>query len=106
MLPTHLADNIRRQVIYYLQSTFDFRDEQVAQAFERFLEDPQQGIFKGPWVQLKRPFRLAEDYTPPFDITVPFTPFRHQSRAWRRPPSARTHPLAMSIGRATTTTMF
>jgi DEAD/DEAH box helicase domain-containing protein len=84
MLPAHLADNIRRQVLYYLQSTFDFRDERVAQAFERFLEDPQQGIFKGPWVQLKRPFRLAEDYTPPFDITVPFTPFCHQSRAWRR----------------------
>jgi DEAD/DEAH box helicase domain-containing protein len=84
MLPAHLADNIRRQVLYYLQSTFDFRDDRVAQAFERFLEDPHQGIFKGPWVQLKRPFRLAEDYTPPFDITVPFTPFRHQSRAWRR----------------------
>lgn len=84
MLPAHLADNIRRQVLYYLQSTFDFRDEDVSRAFERFLEDPEQGIFKGPWVQLKRPFRLAEDYTPPFNISIPFTPFRHQSRAWRR----------------------
>lgn len=85
MLPAHLADNIRRQVLYYLQSTFDFRDDQVGQAFERFLEDPEQGIFKGPWVQLKRPFRLADDsYTAPFDLTIPFRPFRHQSRSWRR----------------------
>ncbi|MGF1498258.1 MAG: DEAD/DEAH box helicase [Elainellaceae cyanobacterium] len=85
MLPAHLADNVRRQVLYYLQSTFDFRDEEVGRAFERFLEDPEKGIFKGPWVQLKRPFRLADEtYIPPFDIVVPFRPFQHQSNAWRR----------------------
>ena len=29
MLPAHLAENIRKQVLFYLQSTFDFRDKQV-----------------------------------------------------------------------------
>jgi len=85
MLPAHLAENIRRQVLYYLQSTFDFRDEDVGRAFERFLSDPSRGIFKGPWVQLKRPFRPADEtFAHPFDITIPFHPFKHQSRAWRR----------------------
>ncbi|MBD2534185.1 DEAD/DEAH box helicase [Nostoc flagelliforme FACHB-838] len=85
MLPAHIAENIRRQVLYYLQSTFDFRDRSVSRAFEQFLQDPERGLFKGPWVQLRRPFRLApQPYTPPFDLNVPFLPFRHQAVAWRR----------------------
>ena len=39
MLPVHLADNIRQQVLFYLQSTFDFRDQAVDKAFERFLDE-------------------------------------------------------------------
>ena len=48
MLPVHLAENIRQQVLFYLQSTFDFRDREVDAAFLRFLEDPESGLFKGP----------------------------------------------------------
>lgn len=85
MLPAHLADNIRKQVLFYRQSTFDFRDRVVEAAFERFLNDPETGLFKGPWVQLRRPFRPAEaDETVPFAFAVPFHPFKHQNRAWRR----------------------
>lgn len=85
MLPAHLAENIRRQVLYYLQSTFDFRNQSVGRAFEKFLEHEEKGVFKGPWVLLRRPFRpAASPYQPPFDITIPFHPFRHQSVAWRR----------------------
>jgi len=85
MLPVHLAANIRKQVLYYLQSTFSFRDKRVARAFEGFLEDPDTGLFKGPWVQLRRPFRPApEGALIPFEIRVPFQPFRHQWRAWMR----------------------
>lgn len=85
MLPAHIAQNIRRQILYYLQSTFSFRDKKVDQAFQRFLEDPESGLYKGPWVQLKRPFRPApEGVEMPFDIEVPFHPFLHQYRAWKR----------------------
>jgi DEAD/DEAH box helicase domain-containing protein len=85
MLPVHLADNIRKQVLYYLQSTFSFRDKRVARAFENFLEDPETGLFKGPWVQLRRPFRpVPEGAFIPFEIHVPFQPFWHQSRAGLR----------------------
>ena len=91
MLPAHLAENIRQQVLYYLQSTFDFHDKGVERAFERFLEDPETGVFKGPWVHLRRPFRPAPpDIALPFDIDVPFKPFLHQWRAWERL-SSRNH---------------
>jgi len=65
MLPAHLAENIRKQVLFYLQSTFDFRDKNVEKAFERFLTDPDAGLFKGPWVQLQRPYLPAEDALSP-----------------------------------------
>ena len=85
MLPVHLAENIRKQVLFYLQSTFDFQDREVDQAFERFLIDPDTGLFKGPWVQLRRPFRPADrGETLPFEFNVPFHPFKHQARSWRR----------------------
>ena len=85
MLPAHLAENIRKQVLFYLQSTFDFRDKQVERAFTRFLEDPDTGLFKGPWVQLRRPFRPATaDAKMPFTIRPGFHPFRHQWLSWMR----------------------
>ena len=85
LLPAHLAENVRKQVLYYLQSTFDFRDKAVEQAFQRFLEDPDTGLFKGPWVLLRRPFRPADQAeVAPFEFAVPFHPHKHQNRAWRR----------------------
>jgi DEAD/DEAH box helicase domain-containing protein len=85
MLPAHIAQNIRNQIYYYLQSTFSFRDKNVDKAFQRFIDDPQTGLFKGPWVMLKRPFRSApENKAMPFDIQVPFHPFLHQYRAFIR----------------------
>lgn len=85
MLPAHIAQNIRRQILYYLQSTFSFRDKKTDQAFRRFIEDPEAGLFKGPWIHLSRPFRPAPpDVEIPLDIATPFHPFIHQYRAWLR----------------------
>lgn len=93
MLPAHLAENIRKQVLFYLQSTFDFREKSVEKAFERFLTDPDTGLFKGPWVQLRRPFRPADaNETVPFDFPVAFHPFKHQNRSWRRLTSNKQQP--------------
>jgi DEAD/DEAH box helicase domain-containing protein len=47
MLPIHLAENISKQILFYIQSTFDFRDPEVDQAFELFLTDPDTGLFFG-----------------------------------------------------------
>ncbi|MCD6224771.1 MAG: DEAD/DEAH box helicase, partial [Deltaproteobacteria bacterium] len=93
MLPAHIAENIKKQVLYYLQSTFSFRDKEVEKAFNRFLEDPATGIFKGPWIQLRRPFRPApEGASFPLDINIPFHPFLHQYLAWKRLSSKNRQP--------------
>ena len=85
MLPIHLAENIRQQVLFYLQSTFDFRNPEIDLAFEKFLNDPENGLFKGAWIQLRRPFRTAEpDEIPLFSFGFTMHPFKHQVRAWRR----------------------
>ena len=85
MLPAQLAENIRKLVLYYLQSTFTFRDPAVERAFKQFLTDPENGVFKGPWAQLKLPFRLAVDgEVIPFEFRPGFLPFKHQARSWRR----------------------
>lgn len=85
MLPVTLAPDVRRQVLHYLGATFNFREKSVEQALQRFLNDPEDGIFKGPWIQLRRPFRPAEAQEKvPFLVQPPFHPFKHQYRSWLR----------------------
>ena len=85
MLPATLAFEVRRQILHYLEATFHMRDPEVEQALRRFFTQPDHGLFKGPWLQLRRPFRLAANRGEGFfDLPVPFTPFRHQWLAWQR----------------------
>ena len=72
-------------MLHYLGATFNFRDRAVEQALQRFLNDPEDGIFKGPWIQFRRPFRPAgQEEVVPFLVKPPFHPFKHQYRSWRR----------------------
>jgi len=85
MLPATLAHEVRRQVLHYLEATFNMRDPCVEAALRQFFTNPENGLFKGPWLQLRRPFRLAANRGDAFfDIQVPFSPFRHQWLAWQR----------------------
>jgi DEAD/DEAH box helicase domain-containing protein len=85
MLPATLAHEVKKQVLHYLEATFPMRDPQLEAALGQFFLDPDKGLFKGPWLQLKRPFRLATNSGEQFfDLKVPFTPFRHQWLSWQR----------------------
>ena len=85
MLPATLAHEVKKQVLHYLGATFNMRDPAAEQALQVFFNDPENGLFKGPWVQLKRPFRLAADSGSQFfELIVPFSPFRHQWQSWQR----------------------
>lgn len=84
MLPATLAHEVKKQVQHYLGATFHMRLPATEQALQRFFNDPDNGLFKGPWVQVRRPFRLAQDQGGQFfDLNIPFWPFRHQWQAWR-----------------------
>ena len=61
-------------------------DEQARQALEDFLLDPNDGIFRGPYVRVRTPFRPVDrDWRTPLDWQPPdFEPYRHQARAFER----------------------
>jgi len=85
MLPATLSQEVKKQVRHYLEATFPMRKPEMEQALGSFFNDPEKGIFKGPWLQLKRPFRIADsDGKQFFDLHVPFSPFKHQFESWRR----------------------
>ncbi|MBK1704775.1 DEAD/DEAH box helicase [Halochromatium glycolicum] len=85
MLPATLAQDVRKQVLHYLQATFRLRDQATEQALETFFNDPENGLFKGPWLQVRRPFRLDDsELSALFALPIPFVPFKHQAQSWRR----------------------
>jgi DEAD/DEAH box helicase domain-containing protein len=87
VLPATLAQDVKRQIRHYLEATFNFRRRDEEAPFSEFINDPENGLFKGPWVQLRRPFRPAPETFDPallFDVRPSFHPFRHQWQAWQR----------------------
>ena len=56
MLPLQQAREVRDSVIEYIKATFRFKEKDVSDAFYRFIEDKENGLFKGPYVSLKTPF--------------------------------------------------
>ncbi|MCT9934557.1 DEAD/DEAH box helicase [Planotetraspora sp. A-T 1434] len=86
MRPTLAAEELRRSLTQYLTTTFALAEQPVRDALERFLNHPEQGIFRGPYLRIRTPFRPAEDgwqesveWAPPG-----FTPYLHQAKAFRR----------------------
>ena len=98
MLPEHIAEQVRREVLFYLQSTFDFARAEERGAFERFLTDTRTGIFKGPWVDVRLPFRRSADFKNPFSFEAPFTPYLHQEAAWQRLAGEAPEPTIVTTG--------
>lgn len=85
MLPLQQAFEVRTALEEYLKATFSFKDQEVHDAFYNFINDPEDGIFKGPYVSLKLPFLSAPaDSTIPLEIKPSFPPYRHQYEAFCR----------------------
>ena len=87
MLPLQQAREVRDSVIEYIKATFRFKEKDVSDAFYRFIEDKENGLFKGPYVSLKTPFVSAtkeESENIPLDITPSFPPYKHQLQAFRQ----------------------
>lgn len=87
MLPLQQAREVRDSVIEYIKATFRFKEKDVSDAFYRFIEDKENGLFKGPYVSLKTPFVSAtveESSNIPLDIAPSFPPYKHQLQAFRQ----------------------
>ncbi|MCX6230836.1 MAG: DEAD/DEAH box helicase [Bacteroidetes bacterium] len=85
MLPLQQAYEVKYSILEYLKATFSFKDKTVHEAFYNFINDNENGIFKGPYISLKLPFVKAEDkdYIP-LVIKPNFPPYDHQLKAFKR----------------------
>ncbi|WP_328601243.1 DEAD/DEAH box helicase [Actinomadura physcomitrii] len=86
MRPTLAAEEVRRNLTQYLSTTFALADDQVRDGLERFLNHPELGIFRGPYLRIRTPFRRADDGWRRLFEWAPdgFRPYRHQARAFER----------------------
>jgi DEAD/DEAH box helicase domain-containing protein len=99
MLPLHQSQEISIAIEEYLKATFGFQEARLNKAFQDFLKDPDQGIFKGPYVSLKPPFvKAEEDAILPLTITPPFSPFLHQLQAFERLSGEHPQPTILTTG--------
>ena len=85
MIPNIVAKELKETLLDYLDTTFSFQDRNLADALEAFLIDKQKGMFKGPFLNMKLPFRKHGGSSPlPIDIAPDFTPYKHQMIAFER----------------------
>ncbi|HEY3736088.1 MAG TPA: DEAD/DEAH box helicase [Jatrophihabitans sp.] len=85
LLPTVQAASIRRSLLDYLTTTFALADPDVRDALDRFLSDPDTGMFKGPYVRLRVPFRPADEgWRDLLEWYGGFPPYGHQAAAFAR----------------------
>src|SRR4051812_46109985 len=90
LLPTVQAANIRRGLIDYLTTTFALTDPDARDALDRFLSDRESGMFKGPYVRLRLPFRAADEgWRDALDWYEGPPPYGHQAAAFARLSSIR-----------------
>ena len=85
MIPNLVAKELKETILDYLDTTFSFQNRNLADALETFLNDKQKGMFKGPFLNMKLPFRKHDGSSPlPLDIAPDFTPYKHQMIAFER----------------------
>lgn len=87
MLPLLQAEEIRQSVVEYLKATFDFAESSLDHAFEDFLMDKRNGMFKGPYIQIRMPFKKLEDrdaLKSVLYVQPKFDPYEHQFEAFKK----------------------
>ncbi|MFK0015470.1 DEAD/DEAH box helicase [Streptomyces sp. NPDC091027] len=87
MRPTLAAEQVRGSLSQYLATTYALADEGTRRALENFLGDPDDGIFRGPYLRIRTPFRSAanDDWQRHLQWwPQDFRPHRHQEQAWER----------------------
>ena len=84
--PSLLAEETRDAIVEYLSTTFALADEAARTALEEFLRDPDSGVFRGPYLKVRTPYKPVEStWASPLDwLPQGFRPFQHQAEAFSR----------------------
>jgi len=89
LLPTQQATFIAEGLLDYLATTFALADDDARLALLEFLSDQESGLFKGPFLRLRLPFRPAADQLAGrLGWNPGFVPYGHQAAAFARLSSA------------------
>ena len=80
------AESLRAALLEYLGTTFALADASTRASLEDFLRSPETGLFRGPYVRLRLPFRPADDgWRSSLDWYGGYPqPYGHQAAAFRR----------------------
>lgn len=85
MLPLSQAKTVTKNLLDYLGTTFALADPDTRRILDEFLQNPDTGIFRGPYVRIRLPFQAAahgwRDYLEWYEG---FTPYGHQAAAFER----------------------
>ncbi|MGO3152733.1 MAG: DEAD/DEAH box helicase [Galactobacter sp.] len=85
LLPSLQTGDLKRGLTDYLTTTFALTDRGVRESLDGFLADPDDGIFKGPYLRLRLPFKPAEPgWEDTLDWYEGFPPYGHQAKAFKR----------------------
>ena len=86
MIPSLAARDLRDAITEYLSTTFAIGDAATRAALDGFLENEGEGLFRGPFLRLRMPFRSAEvGWRSPLGwLPDGFAPYEHQAAAFDR----------------------
>ncbi|TLP72889.1 DEAD/DEAH box helicase [Nesterenkonia sphaerica] len=97
--PTEHANSLIENLTEYLTTTFALSDTRASAALENFLQQPDRGMFRGPYVRLRLPFASdssaldAEAKPTSLDFyPVDYAPYGHQLEAFNRLTTKSGHP--------------
>lgn len=77
MIPSVVSTQLQATIRDYLRTTFSLRDRVYEQALLSVLGDRERGLFKGPYVDLRLPFRKGALADAPLFIKPSFAPHTH-----------------------------
>lgn len=85
LLPGVQAPVIQESLLDYLSTTFSLADEEAGNALSDFLSNKENGIFKGPYLRVRLPYKSAEEgWRSSLEWYEGFTPYGHQAKAFER----------------------
>src|SRR6478609_1176507 len=86
MIPSLVAGEVKLALVDYLATTFGLSDDDVREELSDFLGDPTTGIFRGPYLRVRAPFRAVEsDWVSPLGwLPDWFAPYVHQATSFER----------------------
>jgi ATP-dependent helicase YprA (DUF1998 family) len=85
LLPGVQAPAIQDGILDYLSTTFALADEEARTALVEFLSDRHNGIFKGPYLRVRLPFKAADEgWRDLLEWYEGFPPYGHQAEAFAR----------------------